>query len=237
MPYKLYPETARGKADHGWLNARHTFSFASWHDPEKIHFGVLRVLNDDRIAAGMGFGMHPHDNMEIITIPLSGSVRHRDSMGNEGTIGSGEIQVMSAGSGVTHSEFNASRTDELSLFQIWIFPDTKNVAPRYDQWDYSSKEKNNIWTTLISPQSVGEGSWIHQDVFMKTGRFDNAETVQIRTRGKGYGLFFMVIEGEINILDQGLGARDAIGIWDEDSISFQCKQASRLLLIDLPMTV
>ncbi len=127
MPHKLYPETARGKADHGWLNARHTFSFASWHDPEKIHFGVLRVLNDDRIAAGMGFGMHPHDNMEIITIPLSGSVRHRDSMGNEGTIGSGEIQVMSAGSGVTHSEFNASRTDELSLFQIWIFPDTKNV--------------------------------------------------------------------------------------------------------------
>lgn len=235
MSYILYPESQRGRADHGWLQARHTFSFSSWYDPQKIHFGALRVLNDDRVAPGMGFGMHPHDNMEIVTIPLSGGVHHRDSMGNQGTIHPGEIQVMSAGSGITHSEINASKEEDLTLFQIWIFPDTKDVEPRYDQWNYSEKESPNQWTTLVAPKAAAQGSWIHQDVWMKIGSFDSGTQIQIDGRGPGYGQFIMVVEGQLQYQSEQLGARDAIGIQDETEIRLQVLSNARILLIDLPM--
>jgi len=158
-----YPASERGYADHGWLKANHSFSFAQWYNPERIHFGALRVLNDDTVAPGMGFGTHPHDNMEIITIPLFGAVSHRDSMGNEGTIPAGEVQVMSAGTGVTHSEFNRNQNAELKLFQIWIIPNERNVTPRYDQYKIDPLSHQNRFAQLISPNKDGEGIWIHQD--------------------------------------------------------------------------
>jgi redox-sensitive bicupin YhaK (pirin superfamily) len=162
----LYPEKERGHANHGWLNAKHSFSFANWYNPHKINFGALRVLNDDIVAPGMGFGTHPHDNMEIITIPLKGKLEHKDSMGHTSVITTGEIQVMSAGTGILHSEFNASQTEAINLFQIWIFPNKRNVTPRYDQINIEYAKAENNFLQLISPDSKDEGSWIHQDAWI-----------------------------------------------------------------------
>jgi len=162
----LYPEKERGHANHGWLNAKHSFSFANWYNPDKINFGALRVLNDDIVAPKMGFGTHPHDNMEIITIPLRGKLEHKDSMGHTSVITTGEIQVMSAGTGILHSEFNASQREEINLFQIWIFPNKRNVTPRFDQIDINYAKAENNFLQLISPNADDEGSWIHQDAWI-----------------------------------------------------------------------
>ena len=235
MNIELHKSSDRGMADHGWLQARHSFSFAGYYNPSRIHFGVLRVLNDDTVAAGMGFGMHPHDNMEIITIPFSGALAHRDSMGNEGTISYGEIQVMSAGSGIQHSEFNHSKSESVSLFQIWLFPNKKNVTPRYDQISYDKEKLHNEWLQIISPDPADEGSWIHQDAWFYLGKFDAQTNTNHHVRKSGNGVYLMMIEGEAEVNGQVFSSRDALAITDMAEFSIKTIKPSFMLLMDIPM--
>lgn len=231
----FHPANERGSADHGWLKVNHSFSFANWYNPEKVHFGNLRVLNDDTVAPGKGFGTHPHDNMEIITIPLEGQLAHKDSMGNASTINAGEIQVMSAGSGVQHSEFNPSADTATNLFQIWIFPNKRNVEPRYDQFKIDENRMQNQWLQLVSPNKDDDGTWIYQDAYLSMGRFPANETIQYSLHHRDHGVYLMVVEGEVTIGDQKMQKRDAIGITDTDALKIKTQANSRLLLIEVPM--
>jgi len=231
----IHPAAERGIADHGWLKARHSFSFSSYYHPEKIQFGALRVLNDDTIAPGMGFGKHPHDNMEIITIPLTGGVRHADSMGNEGVIQPGEVQIMSAGTGVIHSEHNASSSETLNLFQIWILPEKRNITPRYEQKAYNSTGRVNRWQTLVSPDPADEALWINQQAWLSLGKFDHAKSVDYTLHTPTHGAYVMVVSGSIEIAGQTLQVRDAIGISDVAKIEFKTLENAEILLIEIPM--
>lgn len=237
MKTEFYPSNERGYANHGWLEARHTFSFASWYNPNRMHFGVLRVLNDDRIAGGMGFGTHPHDNMEIITIPLSGALTHQDSMGNKETISTGEIQVMSAGTGIQHSEFNANEKEELRLFQIWLFPNKRNVTPRYDQQRIPTLDRANELIQVLSPNADDEGVWIHQDAWFFMGRYTEKQTVEYKVKKAGNGVFLKVIEGEATVNGQPLNKRDALGVTDTDVFTIEVNPGTELLVMDVPMAV
>jgi quercetin 2,3-dioxygenase len=226
----------RGAADHGWLKAKHSFSFANYYDPQRIHFGVLRVLNDDTVAGGMGFGKHPHDNMEIITIPLEGSIEHKDSMGNQGIIKYGDVQVMSAGTGVQHSEYNASQTDPLKLFQIWLFPNKKNVKPRYDQVTLNVEDRKNKLQEILSPKNDEGRIWIHQDAWFSMGKFDKDFAIDYSIKRKGNGVYLMVVKGNVIVEGEKLGERDAIGLSDTDNISIQAEtQDAEVLVMDIPM--
>lgn len=225
----------RGHVNHGWLNAKHSFSFASWYNPEKVHFGVLRVLNDDWVAPGMGFGMHPHDNMEIITLPFSGTLAHKDSMGNSGTISYGEIQVMSAGLGIMHSEFNHSASEPVTLFQIWLFPKVRDVKPRYDQIAYDKEKMHNEWVQIISPDPNDAGSWIHQDAWFHLGRFEKGMPIDYKGHLAGNGFYVMMIEGSIALNGEVLETRDAMGITDADGFSAVAETDCFLLVMDIPM--
>ena len=232
----LHRASTRGHADHGWLNAHHTFSFANYYNPERMHFGVLRVLNDDVIAAGRGFGTHPHDNMEIVTIPLSGTVAHKDSMGNSGTISAGEVQVMSAGSGITHSEFNHRTDEELRLLQIWMFPRQRNVTPRYAQIKLDAKAGENAFEQVLSPDPDDAGVWVHQDAWFNLGRFDAGKKVNYRVKRKGNGVYAFIIEGEATINGQALAQRDGVGVWDVEDLDITTgTNGARILLMDVPM--
>lgn len=231
----FYPSSQRGHADHGWLKAYHSFSFASWYDPEKIHYGMLRVLNDDTIAAGMGFGTHPHDNMEIITIPLSGSLEHRDSMGNHGVITPGEIQVMSAGSGVQHSEFNHSRYEPCSLLQIWVFPKLRNITPRYDQKRFQPEKNLNKATLVVSPDGEAGSLQVNQDTWFSLIKTDSDTEFNYPLHSENHGVYLFQIEGSGIIEGQTLNKRDAIGISETDSINLKIKKDSFLLLMEIPM--
>ena len=233
MKTVFHPEASRGHADHGWLNAKHSFSFASWHNPERIHFGMLRVLNDDIVAGGMGFGKHPHDNMEIITIPLSGAIQHQDSMGFSEIIEAGEVQVMSAGTGIYHSEFNPKPDQALNLFQIWIFPNQKQVTPRYAQKKYNLT--HGVFTQLVGPQQSGLDTWIHQDAWISLGEFDAQTTVNYAINKQKNGIYLMGVEGAIQIGAQRLQSRDAIGISEIEQIDIQMEQNSKILVIEVPM--
>lgn len=237
VQYKLYPADNRGFADHGWLKARHSFSFGGWYDPEKIHFGLLRVLNDDIVAPGMGFPTHPHDNMEIITIPLKGSVYHEDNMGNSGEIKAGEVQVMSAGSGVMHSEYNKNEDEELNLFQIWIFPNKRNVEPRYDQKKIQDDALKNDWVQIVSPNSEDMGVWIHQNAWILKGNISKGHNLSYVNQNEGNGSYLMVIEGLIKIENQELGRRDAIGIPTTKELQITALEESKVLLLDVPMNL
>ncbi len=237
MKTEFYPSNERGYVNHGWLEARHTFSFASWYNPNRMHFGVLRVLNDDRIAGGMGFGTHPHDNMEIITIPLSGALTHQDSMGNKETITTGEIQVMSAGTGIQHSEFNANEKEELRLFQIWLFPKKRNVTPRYDQQRIPTLDRANELIQVLSPSAEDEGVWIHQDAWFFMGRYTEKQMVEYKVKKAGNGVFLKVIEGEATVNGQPLNKRDALGVTDTDGFTIEVNPGTELLVMDVPMAV
>jgi redox-sensitive bicupin YhaK (pirin superfamily) len=226
---------SRGAANHGWLNAKHSFSFASWYNPDRIHFGALRVLNDDIVSAGGGFGTHPHDNMEIITIPLKGSIKHQDSMGNSSIIQTGEIQVMSAGTGVQHSEFNPSSTEELNLFQIWIFPNKRNVEPRYDQFEMDVTKMKNHFLQLVSPDMHDDGTWIHQQAWISIAELDENTSLNYTPRSEKNGVYFMVINGSGAIGEHQLEQRDALGVWDTSSINVEAKSNLKILAIEVPM--
>ncbi|MBI1838321.1 MAG: pirin family protein [Flavobacteriia bacterium] len=235
MEFILYPANERGHADHGWLKAKHSFSFANWYNPDKMHFGALRVLNDDIVAPKMGFGTHPHDNMEIITIPLKGKLEHKDSMGHSSVITTGEIQVMSAGTGILHSEFNASLTEEIHLFQIWIFPNKKNVTPRYDQININYAKAENNFLQLISPNETDEGSWINQDAWIFINKPSKGTEITYSIKKEGNGIYIMVIEGSATIERNKLLKRDAIGIYDTTEVCILAHENSEILIIEVPM--
>lgn len=231
----IHRASDRGIQDHGWLKAAHSFSFANFYDPSKVHFGLLRVLNDDIIAPAMGFGTHGHDNMEIVTIPLRGSLAHKDSLGSEGIIGPDEVQIMSAGSGIRHSEYNASATEETNLLQIWVFPKERNIAPRYDQKKFDLTKSANKFQTIVSPGKDDDAMWINQDAFFSLGNFDHETTVNYKIKHPGNGAYIFVIEGSAGVEDNKLGRRDAIGIVDADEFEITVGANSKILLIDLPM--
>lgn len=231
----IHKANERGHADHGWLKAYHSFSFANWYHPEKVHFGVLRVLNDDTIAPGMGFGMHPHDNMEIITIPLEGDLAHKDSMGNEATIKFGDVQVMSAGTGVRHSEFNPNADQRTKLLQIWLFPNKQNVTPRYEQITLNTEDRHNRLQQVLSPNENDEGVWIHQDAWFHMGKFDEGVSAVYELKKAGNGVYVFVISGNVTVDDTLLETRDAAGIWNVQSISLKAESDAEFLIMDIPM--
>lgn len=233
----LHKAETRGHAKHGWLNSFHTFSFADYYDPERIHFGALRVLNDDTVAAGMGFDTHPHNNMEIISIPLEGDLEHKDNMGNVSIIKNGDIQVMSAGTGILHSEFNQNKNRSVKFLQIWVFPNKKNVTPRYDQITLNIADRHNKLQQFLSPNTDDAGVWIHQNAWFHLGKFDKGFSSDYNVKKKGNGIYAFIINGNITINNQQLNTRDGFGIWDIDKVSIKADTDAEFLLMEIPMTI
>jgi redox-sensitive bicupin YhaK (pirin superfamily) len=236
MKANFFKANTRGHAEHGWLNTWHTFSFADYCDPERVNFGALRVLNDDTVIPTEGFRSHPHDNMEIITIPIKGGVRHGDNMGNSGVIREGDVQVMSAGTGVVHSEFNASDDEIVNFFQIWVFPNKKNVEPRYEQKQMDYLRHKNVFSEIVTPVPTAHALWIHQNAWFSIGAFDSGKEIRYDIKDAKNGVFAMDIQGKFDIGGKILDARDGMGIWDTDSIIIKAlSDDARLLLIDVPL--
>lgn len=233
----LHKADTRGVANHGWLNSRHTFSFANYYNADRMHFGVLRVLNDDQVAAGMGFGTHPHDNMEIISIPLEGDLEHKDSMGNVAVIRHGDVQVLSAGTGITHSEYNKNKDQQVKFLQIWVFPNKRNVTPRYDQLTLKLEERKNKLQQILSPNPDDAGVWIHQDAWFHLGQFDKDFSTEYQIKKAGNGVYAFVLSGDVTINGQALNARDGLGIWDTDKLDIKADSHAELLLMDVPMAL
>ena len=232
----LHKSETRGLADHGWLLSRHTFSFANYHNPDRMNFGLLRVLNDDIVKPSMGFGTHPHENMEIISIPLAGALRHQDSMGNKYVIESGEIQVMSAGSGVTHSEYNNSDEEEVHFLQIWVFPKEKNIEPRYGQRLFDRDERQNRFQVLVSPDSSEEGLSINQDAWFSMADLEAGKELTYQKHNNSHGVYFFVIEGHIDIDGTLLERRDGLGLVHGERFLIKAKTAAQLLAIEVPIS-
>ncbi len=234
----IHKADTRGHANHGWLDSHHSFSFANYYNPERMHFGVLRVLNDDRVDPGMGFGTHPHDNMEIISIPLEGDLEHRDSMNNVAIIKHGDIQVLSAGTGITHSEYNKNKDKLTKFLQIWLFPNKKNVTPRYDQITLNVDDRHNKLQQILSPNPDDDGVWIHQDAWFHMGKFDKDFNIDYHLKKKGNGVYAYVINGDFTIEGISLNNRDGLGIWDTDKLSLKAdSQDAEILLMEVPMTM
>lgn len=234
----LHKANTRGHANHGWLDSHHTFSFANYYNPDRMHFGALRVLNDDRVDPGMGFGTHPHDNMEIISIPLEGDLEHKDSMGNTTVIKKGDIQVMSAGTGVHHSEYNKNNDKLTKFLQIWVYPNKRNVTPRYDQITLNEADRHNKLQQILSPNPDDEGVWIHQDAWFHLGNFDKDTTVQYDLKKKGNGVYAFVLNGDFIIQGHEVNLRDGLGIWDTESISVKAvSNDAEILLMEVPMAL
>jgi redox-sensitive bicupin YhaK (pirin superfamily) len=234
----LYKANDRGHADHGWLNSYHSFSFAGYYNPQRMNFGVLRVLNDDTVAGGKGFGTHPHDNMEIISIPLEGDLEHKDNMGNKEIIRQGDVQVMSAGTGIFHSEYNKNADRPVKFLQIWLFPNQLNVKPRYDQVALDLAGRQNILQQVVSPQAGGGGVWIHQDAWFNMGRFDKDHETSYRLHKQGHGVYLFVIEGSFSVDGQRLDRRDGLGLWDLDETKILAlEDNAQLLIMEVPMEI
>ena len=232
----LHKADTRGDANHGWLHSKHTFSFANYYNPDRMHFGVLRVLNDDIVAAGMGFGTHPHDNMEIISIPLEGDLEHSDSMGNVTVIKNGDIQVMSAGTGIRHSEYNKNKDKPVKFLQIWVFPNKKNVTPRYGQLTLNVADRKNKLQQVLSPNMDDDVVWIHQDAWFHLADFDKGTSTVYRFKNKGNGLYVFNLKGDLTINGTTINSRDGLGIWDTDDIQITAETGSEFLLMEVPMT-
>ena len=234
MKKTVYRSEDRGKANHGWLNTKFSFSFAEYYDPQKVNFGMLRVLNDDIIAPAMGFGTHPHNNMEIITIVLDGELEHRDSMGTGSVIHKNEVQVMSAGSGITHSEYNHSDSDSLNLLQLWIFPKEKNIKPRYDQKLFLPDQRLNQLVTVVSGFNEEGSLYIHQNAEIKLGNFKKDQNLKYKLRANS-GIYLFLINGRVEVLNESLFKRDAISIFDTDEIEIKISERSEFVIIEVPM--
>ena len=231
----IHKADTRGHANHGWLDSHHTFSFASYYNPERMHFGVLRVLNDDIVSAGKGFSTHPHDNMEIISIPLEGDLEHKDSMGNVTIIKEGDLQVMSAGTGVYHSEYNKNTDKEVRFLQIWIFPNKKNVEPRYDQISIKEIAKRNEFYQVLSPNPDDAGVWVHQDAWFHLGGFDKDMHSKYQLKKEDNGIYAFVLDGEVEINGEKLAKRDGYGVWNASEINLKSISNSNVLLMEVPM--
>jgi len=233
----LHKADTRGKADHGWLMSYHTFSFANYYNPDRMHFGALRVLNDDRVNPGMGFGIHPHDNMEIISIPLEGDLEHKDSMGNVAVIKNGDVQVMSAGTGITHSEYNKNKDTLVKFLQIWVFPNKRNVTPRYDQITLKAEDRHNKLQQIVSPNANDAGAWIHQDAWFHLGKLDAGKKLNYTLKKKGNGLYAFVLSGDLKLNGQLLNTRDGFGIWNTETFELEAVSGTEVLLMEVPMMV
>ncbi|PWG80924.1 pirin family protein [Pararcticibacter amylolyticus] len=233
----IHKADTRGKADHGWLNSYHTFSFSGYYDPSRVHFGALRVLNDDTVAAKQGFGRHPHDNMEIISIPLEGDLQHEDSMGNVAVIKKGDIQVMSAGTGIYHSEYNKNNDQLVKFLQIWVFPNKRDVTPRYDQISLNPADRHNKLQQILSPSADDEGVWIHQNAWFHIGHFDAGVKAEYTIKDQDNGVYAFILSGNVSINGHSLSARDGIGIWETDKLDITADTEAEFLLMDVPMTV
>ena len=231
----IHKAATRGHANHGWLNSHHTFSFANYHNPERMNFGVLRVLNDDMVSESQGFGTHPHSDMEIISIPLEGDLKHKDNMGNETIIREGDIQVMSAGTGVMHSEYNNNPDKPVKFLQIWVIPNKQSVTPRYDQISLSDIAKENKFYQVLSPNKEDEGVWIYQDAWFHIGKFTKGNSDDYQIKKAGNGVYVFVLEGEVEINGEKLSRRDGMGIWDTDQFTVTATEDARLLLMEVPM--
>jgi redox-sensitive bicupin YhaK (pirin superfamily) len=231
----LHKSETRGHVNHGWLDSHHTFSFANYYNPERVQFGALRVLNDDRVAAGEGFGTHPHDNMEIVSIPLFGELEHKDSMGNHGVITTGEIQVMSAGTGIFHSEFNKNKDKEVRFLQIWVLPNKKNVTPRYDQISINDIVKPDELCQILSPNPNDQGVWIHQNAWFHIGELSEGWEGKYQLKSPGNGVYFFVIEGGVTVAGQALNRRDGFGVSEIDEIEITANSLTKLLVMEVPM--
>ena len=231
----LHKASERGSADYGWLKPNYYFSFSNYHDPEKLRFGLLRVLNDDFIAGGGAFGTHPHDNMEIVTIPFTGALKHRDSTGGQGVIKAGDVQIMSAGTGVQHSEANESATDPVTLFQVWIFPKERNIEPRYDQRNFDISDRDNKWQYVVSPIEADGGLWINQDARFAMTNLEAGKSMSYSNAFKGNGVFLVVINGSVEIDGKKLGKRDAAGIEGTESFTITASENAEVLAIEVPM--
>lgn len=232
----IHKADSRGYFDYGWLKTNHTFSFSRYHDPERINFGMLRVLNDDIVAPGQGFGTHPHKDMEIVSIPLSGAMAHKDSTGNEEVIYPNDVQVMSAGTGILHSEYNQSKEVESNFLQLWIIPNKKGHQPRYDQKSFDPASRKNKFTTLVSPDKSDGNLWLNQDAFLSMADIKKGTSINYRINSNGNGVYVFVIDGKINLSEDNLEKRDGIGIWEIDEISFFANDYSQILLIEVPMS-
>ncbi|MBN8584846.1 MAG: pirin family protein [Ignavibacteria bacterium] len=237
MKTTLHKSDTRGKADHGWLNSHHTFSFASYHNPERVRFGLLRVLNDDIVQPGEGFGTHPHDNMEIVSIPLKGSLAHKDSTGTEQVIKTGDVQIMSAGSGLYHSEYNASKKEDVNFLQIWVFPKERDIEPRYDQKTYNADDRKNKLQVVVSPDKNYGSLWINQDSYFSLTDLDKGKNLKYDVNQRGNGIYLFVIEGSVNAGGIDLNKRDGLGIEDTDSFQISANEESSLLIIEVPMKI
>lgn len=233
----IHKANTRGNADHGWLKSKHTFSFASYYNPDRMHFGVLRVLNDDSVEGGMGFGTHPHDNMEIISIPLEGDLEHKDSMNNVTVIRNGDVQVMSAGTGIQHSEFNKNKDKAVKFLQIWVFPNKKNVTPRYDQITLNMADRHNKLQQILSPNANDEGVWIHQNAWFHLGKFDKGIATDYHLKLKGNGLYLFNLSGELTVNGEKIEARDGFGIWDTEKLHISANSNAEFLLMEVPMSM
>ncbi|MBL6446618.1 pirin family protein [Fulvivirga sp. 29W222] len=235
MKTVLHKADTRGYANHGWLLSRHTFSFANYFDPTRMQFGALRVLNDDQVAGGQGFGSHPHQNMEIISIPLEGDLEHKDSMGNVTVIKEGDVQVMSAGTGIIHSEYNKNKDKEVKFFQIWVFPNQEDVKPRYDQISIADLKKKNQFYQILSPNPDDQGVWIHQDAWFHLGDFEAGKQDTYTIKKAGNGVYAFVIEGDVTINGQALNRRDGFGLTDIEQLTITADSDARVLLMEVPM--
>lgn len=233
----LHKAETRGFADHGWLQSYHTFSFADYHNSERMHFGVLRVLNDDQVAPGMGFGTHPHENMEIISIPLEGDLEHKDSMGNVAIIKRGDVQVMSAGTGIRHSEYNKNKATPVKFLQIWVFPNKKNVTPRYDQITLRAEDRKNKLQQILSPDPGDEGVWIYQEAWFHIGKLDKGISPDYEFRKKSNGVYVFILSGNVSINGTSLSRRDGFGVWDTEKIKISADSETEILLMEVPMNI
>lgn len=237
MQQVLHRAESRGHAYHGWLDSHHTFSFASYYHPERVHFGALRVLNDDVVSAGQGFGTHPHQNMEIVSIPLRGDLAHKDSMGHVQVIQQGDVQIMSAGTGVTHSEFNHSPDQEVNFLQIWILPQQQNIAPRYAQKHFAAATRQNQFEFVVSPSHEG-ALWINQQAYFSLATLTADAEVTYSLQQPGHGVYLFVIEGQLEVAGQQLHKRDGLGLWElpeGESLNVKALAGSEVLLIEVPM--
>ena len=234
----LHKADTRGNANHGWLKSKHTFSFANYHNPERMNFGVLRVLNDDMVSESKGFGTHPHQDMEIVSIPLEGDLKHQDNMGNETIIREGDIQVMSAGTGVMHSEYNNNPDQPVKFLQIWVIPNKQNVEPRYDQITLEKADRKNKLQQILSPNADDAGVWIHQNAWFNMTNLEMDKEVQYQVNdAKNNGVYAFILKGDVTINGQELNERDGFGIWDVETLDIKADSATEILLMEVPMSM
>lgn len=235
MKTVLHKAETRGHANHGWLNSHHSFSFSGYFNPQRMNFGLLRVLNDDTVSPSMGFGTHPHDNMEIVSIPLEGALEHKDSMGNGSVIRKNDVQIMSAGTGIQHSEKNHHRNRDVSFLQIWVLPKEKDIVPNYDQITFDPAERQSRWQTVVSPDEDG-AVWINQDAWFSLGNLHTGDELAYQIAKPGNGVYVFVLTGQVSVMGQSLNQRDGFGIWETDSINIGASKDAEVLLIEVPMS-